>query len=93
MRRRTPLEFLVGAVFKSKTILLVEKGFYDGGNPINLGIGEFGIDGQAEAFAGGFFGDWEIAGAIAEVGVAFLQVQREGIMQGAADAVGIEVGF
>ena len=33
---------------------------------LDLAVGEFGIDGQAQAFARGFFGDGEIAGFIAE---------------------------
>ena len=56
------------------------------GNPLNLGLGQLGINGQAEAFAGGFFGDGEIAGLVAEAGITLLEVQRQGVMEGAANA-------
>jgi len=58
----------------------------DGRNALDLGLGHFGINGQAEAFAGGFFGDGEIAGLIAQAGIAFLEVQRLRVMEGAANA-------
>ena len=65
----------------------------DAGNALEVVVGEFGINGKAEAFAGGFFSNGEIASAIAKGSVALLEVQREGVMEGTADLVGLEMLF
>ncbi len=46
----------------------------DSGDAFDLSVGHFRIDGKAEALAGGFFGDGEIAGFVAEMSVSFLKV-------------------
>src|ERR1700692_3417633 len=58
---------------------------------LDLCVGQFGINRQAQTFARGFFCHREITRLVAEAGVTFLQVQRQRIMQRAADAAGVEM--
>ena len=44
---------------------------------LDLRVGQFGINRQAQAFARGLFGDGKIAGLVAEVRVSLLQMQRQ----------------
>ena len=60
---------------------------------LDLRVGQFGINRQAQALARGFFGHGKIAGLVAEARVTFLQMQWQWIVQRAADAVGIEIFF
>ena len=65
----------------------------DFGDADDLGVGQLGEDGEAEAFAGRFFGDGEVTLFVAEAGVALLEVQGNGVVQSTADFVGFEVLF
>src|ERR1041384_7004891 len=60
-------------------------------HPLDLFVRKLRINRQAENFARGFFGDGKISGFVAERGVALLQMERQRIMQRAADAVGFEM--
>ena len=56
-----------------------------------LVVAEFGVDGQGEDFGGGAFGVGEVAGFVAEVFERGLQVERNGVVDFAADLLGGEV--
>ena len=56
-----------------------------------LVVAELGVDGQGEDFGGGLFGVGEVAGFVAEVFERGLQVERDGIVDLAADAQGSEM--
>ncbi len=68
-----------------------EKLFYDLRHAFNLPVCHLWIDGKAEALARGFLGDGEITWLIPQVRVGFLEVEGQGIMQGAADLVRLEM--
>ena len=55
--------------------LRLEESLDDGGHPLNLRLGQLGINRQAQALPRGLFSDGEIAGLIAEIGIALLHVQ------------------
>src|ERR1051326_8412618 len=59
-------------------------------HPLNLRVGKFGVNRQAEALAGGFFGDREVARVVSKMGVSLLQMQRQWVMQRAADVILLE---
>ena len=69
----------------------VEKIPDDRRNPLELVIGQFGVNGKAEAFTRRLFGDGKIAWFMAEEGIALLQVQRERIVQRATDLIGFQM--
>jgi len=60
---------------------------------LDLRVGQFGINWQAQDFVRGLFGDWKVANLVAEICIAFLQVQRHWVMQRATDAIGFEMFF
>jgi hypothetical protein len=72
-------------------VLFSEKVVDDCRDPFNLFVGQFRINGQTQTFARGFFGNGKIAGMVSERTVAILQVERHGIMEGAADLMGFQV--
>ena len=51
-----------------------------------LRLGEFGEDGEGEGLRGGAFALGEVAGAVAEIAVAFLEVERERVVDLGADS-------
>jgi len=55
--------------------LRLEESLDDGGHPLNLRVGQLGINRQAQALTRGLFRRREIAGFVAEVGIALLHVQ------------------
>ena len=63
-------------------------GFDDG---LLFVVAEFGVDGQGEDFGGGAFGVGEVAGLVAEVFERGLQMEGDGVVDFAADAMGGEV--
>src|ERR1017187_4611017 len=75
----------------SSLSLCAEKILDDRDDALDLRVGQFGENRQAEAFARGFFGDGKSAGLVAEIRIALLQMQRQRVMQRATDAVGFEV--
>ena len=74
-----------------KEILGVEAadGFYYRGDFV---FAELGVDGQGEDFLGGAFGYGEVAGFVAQGFEAFLQVERERVVDFGADFVGGQMG-
>src|SRR5690348_2247984 len=54
---------------------------------LDLAVGQFRINRQAQALARRFFRDWKIPSLVTQRRVAFLQVQWQRIMQRAAHAV------
>ena len=54
-------------------------------------VAEFGVDGQGEDFGGGALGVGEVAGLVAEVFEGRLQVEWDGVVDFAADAMGGQV--
>ncbi len=60
------------------------------GYPMELCLGELGINWQAEALARRFFGHGKIAWLIIEMGESFLQVKRHRVMHAAPDLTGFE---
>ena len=63
-------------------------GFDDG---LLLVVAEFGVDGQGEDFGGGALGVGEVAGLVAQVFERGLQMERDGVVDFAADAMRGEV--
>jgi len=61
------------------------------GDSLDLCLGHFRVIGRLRHSRRGLFRNGEIAGFIAEIGVALLQVQRHRVMQGAADLIGFEM--
>jgi len=43
-------------------------------------VGEFRVNRQGENFEAGFFGDWKLAGVVAQMFERVLQVQAEGVV-------------
>ena len=71
----------------------MEKVPHNASHALNLGFGELGENRQAQAFARCFFGNGEIAGLVSEKGIRLLQMERQRVVQGAADVIGFEVLF
>jgi hypothetical protein len=67
--------------------LFLEKILDDRDHALDLRVGQFRENRQAETFTRGFFGNGKIPGVVAEIRVTLLQVPRPRIMQRAADAV------
>src|SRR2546423_6990351 len=70
-----------------------EKVLNDVRNALDLSIRELRIDGQAQTFAGGFFGDGKVTLLISQMSIGLLQVEGERVMQSTADLVGLEMLF
>src|SRR5258708_39785086 len=69
----------------------LEKVFNDFCDALKLCIRQFGVDRQTEALASSFFGDREITRFMAKVRIGLLQMQRQRIMERAADVVGFKM--
>src|SRR4051812_42988776 len=71
--------------------LSAEKPFYHFDDTLDLGFSQLRVNRQAETFAGGLLGNWEVAFFVSQMRVTLLQVQRKRIMQCAADLVSFEM--
>lgn len=64
----------------------------DGLDDVDLLLfGQLGVHREGEGLAGGALGLGEVAGPVAEVAEALLEVERDGVVNLGADAVGAEV--
>ena len=71
----------------------MEKFPHHAGHPLNLGFGKFWENRQTQAFARRLLGDREIAGPMPEEGVGLLQMERQRVVERAANVIGFQVLF
>ncbi len=85
---------LVGSVSKDDVSFggLGVEGADGGDDGLLLVVAEFGVEGEREDFGGGAFGFGEVAGVVPEEAKRGLQMQRQGVVDLGADALGGEVG-